>query len=261
MEDPSMKGIEGTTLDLASNRHGNLVSASSDENLKDIFHHIRTSKKPIPPIPIRHSGVARAEIVETGELGKDDVDSEDRADEGDDSFIVQASSLGLNHIHTCSAPLRFSSNLRDKARDGSARSKVSIRHQPPAIASVEGAMFAARSSLRFQLSSKFPKLSFIYADIDAVQIQLSISDTLLHFIFIEMGKGLMRCLALEKSCCTIVYGCTPEDLKDCSRMALLVHLGQCDLAGLLLQAEESLPGPKVTPLRPFRTVLVDYKWM
>ncbi|KAK3002505.1 hypothetical protein RJ639_021491 [Escallonia herrerae] len=92
----------------------------------------------IPPIPIRHSGVARAETMEIGELGKDDVDSEDRADEGDDSFIVQASSLGLNHIHTRSAPLRFSSNLRDKARDGSTRPKVSIRHQPPATASVEG---------------------------------------------------------------------------------------------------------------------------
>ncbi|KAK2984677.1 hypothetical protein RJ640_006660 [Escallonia rubra] len=46
MEDQSKKGIEGTSLDLASNRHGNLVSASSDENLKDIFHQIRTSKKP-----------------------------------------------------------------------------------------------------------------------------------------------------------------------------------------------------------------------
>ncbi|KAK3011064.1 hypothetical protein RJ639_010739 [Escallonia herrerae] len=46
MEGQSKKGIEGTTLDLASNRHGNLVSASNDENLKDIFHQIRTSKKP-----------------------------------------------------------------------------------------------------------------------------------------------------------------------------------------------------------------------
>ncbi|KAK3009810.1 hypothetical protein RJ639_013935 [Escallonia herrerae] len=77
----------------------------------------------IPPIPIRHAGITRAETVEIGELGKDDVDSEDRADEGDDSFIVQASSLGLNHIRTRSAPLQFSSNLGEKGRDGSGRPK------------------------------------------------------------------------------------------------------------------------------------------
>ncbi|KAH7853290.1 hypothetical protein Vadar_000947 [Vaccinium darrowii] len=40
------KGLEGTGLNLPSNRHGNLISASSDDNLKDIFHQIRTSKTP-----------------------------------------------------------------------------------------------------------------------------------------------------------------------------------------------------------------------
>ncbi|KAK2975849.1 hypothetical protein RJ640_022866, partial [Escallonia rubra] len=105
----------------------------------------------IPPIPIRHAGIARAETVEIGELGKSDVDSEDMTDEGDDSFIVQASSLGLNHIRTRSAPLRFSSNLGDKARDGSARPKVSIRHQPPATASGNHAAFGKEiQSPRFQ---------------------------------------------------------------------------------------------------------------
>ncbi|XP_059646821.1 thioredoxin-like 3-3 [Cornus florida] len=43
-DNKAKKGLEGTGLNLPSNRHGNLTSASSDENLKDIFHHIRTSK-------------------------------------------------------------------------------------------------------------------------------------------------------------------------------------------------------------------------
>ncbi|XP_057478633.1 thioredoxin-like 3-3 [Actinidia eriantha] len=50
-EDKAKKGglEEGTDdVNLAVNRHphGNLTSASSDENLKDIFHHITTSKTP-----------------------------------------------------------------------------------------------------------------------------------------------------------------------------------------------------------------------
>ena len=51
-EDKSKKGglEEGTDdVNLAVNHHphGNLTSASSDENLKDIFHHIKTSKTPV----------------------------------------------------------------------------------------------------------------------------------------------------------------------------------------------------------------------
>ncbi|XP_052171905.1 thioredoxin-like 3-3 [Diospyros lotus] len=40
------KGLEGTGLNLPLNRHSNLISATSDDNLKSIFHHIRTSKTP-----------------------------------------------------------------------------------------------------------------------------------------------------------------------------------------------------------------------
>ncbi|CAH1438273.1 unnamed protein product [Lactuca virosa] len=36
--------LKATETQKLINRHGNLVTASSDENLKDIFHHIRTSK-------------------------------------------------------------------------------------------------------------------------------------------------------------------------------------------------------------------------
>ncbi|XWS66831.1 hypothetical protein CRYUN_Cryun05aG0234700 [Craigia yunnanensis] len=42
----SKKGLEGTGLDLQPNKHGNLKSASSDENLKDILLHIKSSKTP-----------------------------------------------------------------------------------------------------------------------------------------------------------------------------------------------------------------------
>ncbi|KAL7265041.1 hypothetical protein ACSBR1_002903 [Camellia fascicularis] len=45
-EEKGKKGLDGTGLNLPVNRHGNLRSASSDENLKDIFHQIRTSKTP-----------------------------------------------------------------------------------------------------------------------------------------------------------------------------------------------------------------------
>ncbi|KAI8563279.1 hypothetical protein RHMOL_Rhmol03G0100800 [Rhododendron molle] len=38
--------MEGSGLELPLNRHGNLISASNDENLNDIFHQIRTSKNP-----------------------------------------------------------------------------------------------------------------------------------------------------------------------------------------------------------------------
>ncbi|KAI3721638.1 hypothetical protein L2E82_32655 [Cichorium intybus] len=36
--------LKATETQKQINRHGNLITASSDENLKDIFHHIRTSK-------------------------------------------------------------------------------------------------------------------------------------------------------------------------------------------------------------------------
>ncbi|XAR69144.1 Monodehydroascorbate reductase (NADH) [Bertholletia excelsa] len=45
-EDRGKKGLEGSGLNLPLNRHGNLISASSDDNLRDIFHHIRTFKTP-----------------------------------------------------------------------------------------------------------------------------------------------------------------------------------------------------------------------
>ncbi|GFS45732.1 thioredoxin superfamily protein [Actinidia rufa] len=37
-------GLEGADVNLEVNPHGNLTSASSDEKLKDIFHHITSSK-------------------------------------------------------------------------------------------------------------------------------------------------------------------------------------------------------------------------
>ncbi|KAE8733448.1 Thioredoxin-like 3-3 [Hibiscus syriacus] len=40
------KEFEGTGLDLPPNKHGNLISASSDENLSDIFLRIKSSKTP-----------------------------------------------------------------------------------------------------------------------------------------------------------------------------------------------------------------------
>ncbi|XP_057463431.1 thioredoxin-like 3-3 [Actinidia eriantha] len=44
-EDKAKKGgSEGADVNLAVNPHGNLTSASSDEKLKDIFHHITSSK-------------------------------------------------------------------------------------------------------------------------------------------------------------------------------------------------------------------------
>ncbi|KAI3917142.1 hypothetical protein MKX01_003591 [Papaver californicum] len=40
------KGLEGTGLILPLNRHGNLNSASSDQNLTEIIQNIRSSKAP-----------------------------------------------------------------------------------------------------------------------------------------------------------------------------------------------------------------------
>ncbi|XP_021892716.1 thioredoxin-like 3-3 isoform X3 [Carica papaya] len=40
------KGLEGTGLELPVNNHGNLKSASSDQNLQDILYHIKSSKTP-----------------------------------------------------------------------------------------------------------------------------------------------------------------------------------------------------------------------
>ncbi|EOY07937.1 hypothetical protein QUC31_011083 [Theobroma cacao] len=42
--DGSKKGLEGTGLDLPQNKHGNLKSASSDQNLRDLLLHIKSSK-------------------------------------------------------------------------------------------------------------------------------------------------------------------------------------------------------------------------
>ncbi|XP_022748267.1 thioredoxin-like 3-3 [Durio zibethinus] len=42
--DSSNKGLEVTDLDLPSNKHGNLKIASSDQNLKDILLHTKSSK-------------------------------------------------------------------------------------------------------------------------------------------------------------------------------------------------------------------------
>ncbi|KAM1249700.1 hypothetical protein ACFX15_031760 [Malus domestica] len=42
----SKKGLEGTGLDLPENRHDNLNSASSDQNLKDLVLQIKSSKSP-----------------------------------------------------------------------------------------------------------------------------------------------------------------------------------------------------------------------
>lgn len=45
-ENSTKKGIEGTGLAIPTNSHGNLISATSDESLKDIFLNIRASKTP-----------------------------------------------------------------------------------------------------------------------------------------------------------------------------------------------------------------------
>ena len=46
-EDSAQKGLNGTGLELPVNRHGNLKSASSDQNLKDILLQIKSSKTPV----------------------------------------------------------------------------------------------------------------------------------------------------------------------------------------------------------------------
>lgn len=43
-EDNRKKGLESTGLTLPPNRHGNLKSASTDDNLQDILLHIKSSK-------------------------------------------------------------------------------------------------------------------------------------------------------------------------------------------------------------------------
>ena len=40
-------GLEGTGLELPRNRYGNLKSASTDQNLKEILTEIKTSKTPV----------------------------------------------------------------------------------------------------------------------------------------------------------------------------------------------------------------------
>ena len=46
-EDSTKKGLDGTSLDLPLNRHGNLKSASSDQSLKEILLQIKSSKTPV----------------------------------------------------------------------------------------------------------------------------------------------------------------------------------------------------------------------
>ncbi|KAF8397745.1 hypothetical protein HHK36_016667 [Tetracentron sinense] len=45
-EEKAKKGLEGTGLNLPVNHHGNLRSASSDQNLEEILHNIKSSKTP-----------------------------------------------------------------------------------------------------------------------------------------------------------------------------------------------------------------------
>uniref|UniRef100_A0A2N9F1U1 Uncharacterized protein n=2 Tax=Fagus sylvatica TaxID=28930 RepID=A0A2N9F1U1_FAGSY len=49
-EDSTQKGLHGTGLELPVNRHGNLKSASSDQNLKHILLQIKSSKTPNPEL-------------------------------------------------------------------------------------------------------------------------------------------------------------------------------------------------------------------
>ncbi|KAK3226594.1 hypothetical protein Dsin_006456 [Dipteronia sinensis] len=46
-EENKKKGLEGTGLNLPLNRHGNLKSASTDDNLQDILLQIKSSKSPV----------------------------------------------------------------------------------------------------------------------------------------------------------------------------------------------------------------------
>lgn len=46
-EDSEKKGLSGTGLDLPVNRHGNLKSASSDQNLMHILMELKSSKAPV----------------------------------------------------------------------------------------------------------------------------------------------------------------------------------------------------------------------
>ncbi|KAF5737523.1 hypothetical protein HS088_TW13G00408 [Tripterygium wilfordii] len=47
MEDKAAKkGLAGTGLELPANRHGNLKSASSDQNHTEILQHVKSSKAP-----------------------------------------------------------------------------------------------------------------------------------------------------------------------------------------------------------------------
>lgn len=50
MENASEKGLEGTGLELPKNRHGNLKSASTDQNLLEILRDIKVSKSPVTHI-------------------------------------------------------------------------------------------------------------------------------------------------------------------------------------------------------------------
>ena len=53
MEDKEKKGLEGTGLCLPVNHHGNLKSASSDQDFKDVLLQIKSSKTTVsfPIIP------------------------------------------------------------------------------------------------------------------------------------------------------------------------------------------------------------------
>lgn len=74
---------------------------------------------------------------------------------------------------------------------------------------MSGVVFAAKSSLPISNSARnSPNFLSSMQILMNVQKQHSIFDTPPPFISIEMVKGLMRCLVLEKSDCTIGCGCT-----------------------------------------------------
>ena len=54
-EEEKAKGLEGTRLNLPLNRHGNLKSASNDQNFIDHLHNIKSSKTPVSKDPFSSS--------------------------------------------------------------------------------------------------------------------------------------------------------------------------------------------------------------
>lgn len=48
-QDKAKKGLEGTAIDLPTNRRVNLKSATSDDDFTNILAHIKSSKTPVSP--------------------------------------------------------------------------------------------------------------------------------------------------------------------------------------------------------------------